>query len=1041
MALNKYKYIVEPTGADSPSQNGQAERYNESIATTTRTLLYGADLTAHYWSAAAIHAVYLLNRRPHSAINKTPFEAWWDVKPDLSALKVFGSRVCVKVTGKRTAKLNRHDFTGIFIGYTATDDNIRYIDVHSGVVKTSHHAVFDEAWYLQPSRPPAAQLLFDMGMEPDIEDMEDDNEQCECATYPPLPHKAPHKLPTKAVIYPIPLRLSPQPSFPIYAASAAKTHVMMDDPTQGELWKIWNESKEEVFRQIYLSPTPYHDAFEEKVDIRRWLPSDNPTAGLRLVQENDRMILVSIDKSTPAARIPRWRTRLKGAWLMQVGGIPVHSIRDVQQALQRVKSEGRISCELLLAHAELRNSLSHDGVPQVNIDQLNPRYFVNKEFIDTQQVPIIASGGVYNYVFSKLTRGKLLKQPDWGEWQASEYLQLDQYQKQFMFGNPVLIADRTNVFHLVWTYTVKELDKRKKARCACDGSTRGGKVRILDYTYANCVDHTASRMFYGISAAENLLIFGADVCNAFSEAPAPKQGFYIQPDRAFCEWWIHKGNPPIPDGYVIPVRRAMQGHPESPRLWEKWCDKMIQEHHFTPTTHEPCLYTGIWQGEKCYFKRQVDDFEFATSSISLANSFYDAIDDHLTMPIKRQGLVTLFNGVDILQSRNYIKISAETYIEKMGSKYLEMWHKEVQMMAERPLPIPTHESFLKAFHADTGNPDVKVQKELQQRFKFGYRSGVGELIYAMVTCRPDISAVTVKCAQHSTCPAEIHFQAVKHAIKFLVATRKDGIYFWRATPLMSLPEHPLPICATALHGELPPTVQRPHHESTDMHAYVDSDWATCPKTRRSFTGIIVKLAGGTIAYKTKLQPTVALSSTEAEFMAACDAGKMILFIRSILWDLGIPQQAATVMYEDNDACTAMANAQKPTTRTRHMDIRYFALADWVERDIMVLERVHTSINMADHMTKILDRTLFYRHVDHIMGHIPPIYSPCYGEYSKQITPELVAEHTIEDMDMAPAAAAAAKCTTSFYPWPLISSCSAQYQSIPCTYGQWIVGGC
>jgi hypothetical protein len=226
-----------------------------------------------------------------------------------------------------------------------------------------------------------------------------------------------------------------------------------------------------------------------------------------------------------------------------------------------------------------------------------------------------------------------------------------------------------------------------------------------------------------------------------------------------------------------------------------------------------------------------------------------------------------------------------------------------------------------------------------------------------------------------------------------------------------------------------------------MHAYVDSDWATCPKTRRSFTGIIVKLAGGTIAYKTKLQPTVALSSTEAEFMAACDAGKMILFIRSILWDLGIPQQAATVMYEDNDACTAMANAQKPTTRTRHMDIRYFALADWVERDIMVLERVHTSINMADHMTKILDRTLFYRHVDHIMGHIPPIYSPCYGEYSKQITPELVAEHTIEDMDMAPAAAAAAKCTTSFYPWPLISSCSAQYQSIPCTYGQWIVGGC
>eukprot|EP00804_Cyclotella_cryptica_P004345 CCRYP_017994-RA/>CCRYP_017994-RA protein AED:0.52 eAED:0.39 QI:0/-1/0/1/-1/0/1/0/124 len=97
---------------------------------------------------------------------------------------------------------------------------------------------------------------------------------------------------------------------------------------------------------------------------------------------------------------------------------------------------------------------------------------------------------------------------------------------------------------------------------------------------------------------------------------------------------------------------------------------------------------------------------------------------------------------------------------------------------------------------------------------------------------------------------------------------------------------------------------------------------------------------------------------------------MILFIRSILWDLGILQQVATVLYEDNDACTAMANAQKPTTRTRHMSIRYFALAKWMEHDIMILEHIHTSINMADHMTKILDRTLFYPHVDYIMGHIP-----------------------------------------------------------------------
>jgi hypothetical protein len=85
-----------------------------------------------------------------------------------------------------------------------------------------------------------------------------------------------------------------------------------------------------------------------------------------------------------------------------------------------------------------------------------------------------------------------------------------------------------------------------------------------------------------------------------------------------------------------------------------------------------------------------------------------------------------------------------------------------------------------------------------------------------------------------------------------------------------------------------------------------------------------------ITYKTKLQPTIAQSSTEAEFMGASDFGKIMLYVWSILWDLGVPQHAASVMYEDNYACTAMAMAQKPTLRTRHMDIEYHVICKWVE---------------------------------------------------------------------------------------------------------------
>jgi len=98
---------------------------------------------------------------------KTPFEGFYGHRPDIEYLKMFGSRVCVKQSGDRRSKLDRHDFTGIFLGYTASDHNIRYLDLESGVVKSSHHAVFDEAWYMQPHWPPAAQLLFDLGLEPE----------------------------------------------------------------------------------------------------------------------------------------------------------------------------------------------------------------------------------------------------------------------------------------------------------------------------------------------------------------------------------------------------------------------------------------------------------------------------------------------------------------------------------------------------------------------------------------------------------------------------------------------------------------------------------------------------------------------------------------------------------------------------------------------------------------------------------------------------------------------------------------------------------
>jgi hypothetical protein len=235
----------------------------------------------------------------------------------------------------------------------------------------------------------------------------------------------------------------------------------------------------------------------------------------------------------------------------------------------------------------------------------------------------------------RLTRGKLLKQDNWSDWQASEFLQLDQYDAQGMFGDPVKVDKDDVVFFLVWTYGIKTLDGRKKARCVCDGLSRSGTVKVLDETYANCVNQTSSRLFYAISAGENLLVFGADVSNAFAKASLPKQGFYVRPDRAFQEWWVqHKRRPPIPPGYVIPALSAMQGHPESPRLWEKHTNAILCELDLTPTTHKPCLNSGTVAGKRVIFKRQVNDFAIAAPNKKTADILLDLIDDQLSVPLK-----------------------------------------------------------------------------------------------------------------------------------------------------------------------------------------------------------------------------------------------------------------------------------------------------------------------------------------------------------------------------------------------------------------------
>ena len=105
----------------------------------------------------------------------------------------------------------------------------------------------------------------------------------------------------------------------------------------------------------------------------------------------------------------------------------------------------------------------------------------------------------------KLTRRKLKNLPatEWSEWQQSEFLQLDQYEKQNTFGTPTPRPSGSNCLPLLWTYLIKD-DGRKKARCVCNGSpSKKGSV-TLGHTYAASHDQNGSRIFWATAALRNL---------------------------------------------------------------------------------------------------------------------------------------------------------------------------------------------------------------------------------------------------------------------------------------------------------------------------------------------------------------------------------------------------------------------------------------------------------------------------------------------------------------------------------------------------------
>jgi hypothetical protein len=139
----------------------------------------------------------------------------------------------------------------------------------------------------------------------------------------------------------------------------------------------------------------------------------------------------------------------------------------------------------------------------------------------------------------QLTLKKLKQTKEWDKWKLVEWLQLDQYYGQKMFGDPCPLPPGANVLNMLWYYDIK-IDGHLKARTVCNGKPSNKNTVIFGYTYAKLLDHEGSQIFWVAAAAKNYVVRGANASNALAEAYTSKILLYVCVNEQYHKWWTEQ---------------------------------------------------------------------------------------------------------------------------------------------------------------------------------------------------------------------------------------------------------------------------------------------------------------------------------------------------------------------------------------------------------------------------------------------------------------------------------------------------------------------
>lgn len=359
-------------------------------------------------------------------------------------------------------------------------------------------------------------------------------------------------------------------------------------------------------------------------------------------------------------------------------------------------------------------------------------------------------------------------------------------------------------------------------------------------------------------------------------------------------------------GMVCKLQKSLYGLKQAPRCWFAKLSSALKDYGFVRSYSDYSLFTLQDKDIRLVVLVYVDDLIICGNDHDSIQCFKDYL--RRCFHMKDLGKLKYFLGVEVARSPKGVFLCQRKYALDIIS--------EVGLLGAKPASTPLEQNH----HLSLSNSELLPDPDRYLRL-------VGRLIYLCFT-RPELSYCVHVLSQFMQQPRTEHWDAALRVVRYLKGNPGQGVLLDSDCDLQ-------------------------------LYGWCDSDWATCPLTRRSLTGWIVFLGNSPISWKTKKQHTVVRSSAEAEYRSMASTTCELKWIKGVLSSLGISHSMPIQLYCDSQAALHIAKNPVFHERTKHIDVDCHFIRDEIIRHTLQPSYVSTHAQLAYTFTKALGRAQFH----------------------------------------------------------------------------------